>query len=362
MGAFRMPGGGRDGVMRRRGDGLVRFLHVHGEPATVRAWATRGACACGRGARAATAPRRPSSGCVSPSAPTTTSRASTAASGATRCWGPILRRKPWLRPRRRPEPFEALAWAISEQLIDGGRAVSIQRRLLARHGAISPCGGLRDVPSAATIAAASPAEMEACGLSPRRAITMVKAAREVASGRADLDRHEPTWQRLRTISGIGPWTVECLALHGQGRDDQIPAGDLAYLKLVGGLAHLGRRATEEEVREFFEPYAPYAGLAGTALCRRVLGSRVWRQTSTRQSSSGVRSSLPTLPGAAGEGDRAAVHRRLHPQQGDRDLQLRRVRQRLFRSDAKFDSGTGWPSFTEPASPRTFASRTTPALG
>ena len=98
---------------------------------------------------------------------------------------------------------------------------------------------------------------------------MVKAAREVASGRADLAAHEPTWQRLRTISGIGPWTVECLALHGQGRDDQLPAGDLAYLKLVGGLARLGRRATEDEVREFFAPYAPYAGLAGTVLVQRV---------------------------------------------------------------------------------------------
>jgi 3-methyladenine DNA glycosylase/8-oxoguanine DNA glycosylase len=34
---------------------------------------------------------------------------------------------------------------------------------------------------------------------------------------------------------------------------------------VGRLQRLGRRATEDEVREFFEPYAPYAGLAGTAL-------------------------------------------------------------------------------------------------
>lgn len=273
MGAFRMPGGGRDGVMRRRGDGLVRFLHVHGEPATVRAWATRS----GVRLRA----EAPSRHCAAAAVERMRFALGTdhdLSGFHRRFWrdpllGPIVRRKPWLRPRRRPEPFEALAWAISEQLIDGGRAVSIQRRLLARHGAISPCGGLRDVPSAATIAGASPAEMEACGLSPSRAITMVKAAREVASGRADLARHEPTWERLRKISGIGAWTVECLALHGQGRDDQIPAGDLAYLKLVGGLARLGRRATEEEVREFFEPYAPYAGLAGTVLCSAALGSR-----------------------------------------------------------------------------------------
>ena len=34
--------------------------------------------------------------------------------------GPVIRRKPWLRPRRRPEPFEALAWAVCEQLSNLG--------------------------------------------------------------------------------------------------------------------------------------------------------------------------------------------------------------------------------------------------
>ena len=55
-----------------------------------------------------------------------------------------------------------------------------------------------------------------------------------------------------------------LALYGQGRHDQLPAGDLAYLKRVGR-ALTGEpyaRATEEQVRELFAPYAPYAGLAG----------------------------------------------------------------------------------------------------
>jgi 3-methyladenine DNA glycosylase/8-oxoguanine DNA glycosylase len=93
----------------------------------------------------------------------------------------------------------------------------------------------------------------------------------VASGRVDLDDpdHERGWRRLRRIPGIGSWTVQMLALTGQGRLDQLPAGDLSYLKLVGRLKTGNPRARvdEDEVREFFEPYEPWAGLAGAYALR-----------------------------------------------------------------------------------------------
>jgi 3-methyladenine DNA glycosylase/8-oxoguanine DNA glycosylase len=173
-----------------------------------------------------------------------------------------VRNRPWLRPRRRPEPFEALAWAVCEQLIDAQRAVAIQRRVVRRLGAGSDCGTFRAPPSAERLAACAPAELDACGLAPKRSVALIRAAREVASGRADLTQHEPAWRRLRAIPNIGTWTIEMLAFEGQGRDDMIPALDLAYVKLVGRLAGLGRPATEDEVREFFAPYDEHAGLAG----------------------------------------------------------------------------------------------------
>jgi 3-methyladenine DNA glycosylase/8-oxoguanine DNA glycosylase len=185
--------------------------------------------------------------------------------------GPVIRRRPWLRPRRRPEPFEALAWAVCEQLIDSRRASGIERSMVYRLGARTVCGTYRVPPSAARLAAAAPAELDACGLAPKRSIALRTAAREVASGRADLREHESSWRRLLAIPNIGNWTIEMLAFEGQGRDDKIPALDLAYVKLVGRLAHGGRRATEEEVRAYFAPYEEYAGLAGIyALGRRYL--------------------------------------------------------------------------------------------
>ncbi|HEV2061419.1 MAG TPA: hypothetical protein VGR12_01095, partial [Solirubrobacteraceae bacterium] len=113
--------------------------------------------------------------------------------------------------------------------------------------------------------------LQSLDLSAGRSLAMVRCAREVAAGHVDLRSpdHEAGWRRLRAIPGIGAWTLEILALHGQGRHDQLPAGDLNFLKLVGrirtGSPHA--RATEDEVREFFAPYAPWSGLAAVYALR-----------------------------------------------------------------------------------------------
>jgi 3-methyladenine DNA glycosylase/8-oxoguanine DNA glycosylase len=186
--------------------------------------------------------------------------------------GRSLRRRPWLRVMRRPEPFEALAWAICEQLIEYERAAAIERRVLAalgrRWGGSSQAGdrGLRDLPAAAVLARTAPARLQSFDLAGARALTLVRSSREVASGRIDLHSpdHERAWRRLRAIPGIGSWTVEMLALHGQGRYDQLPAADVGLLKLTGRLLSGGdprARAQEHQVRELFASYGEWAGLA-----------------------------------------------------------------------------------------------------
>jgi DNA-3-methyladenine glycosylase II len=187
--------------------------------------------------------------------------------------GRSLRRRPWLRVRRRPEPFEALAWAICEQLIEYERAAAIERRVVFRLGRRwvgweGQESELRDLPAPAALAATAPTLLESFDLAGARALALVRAAREVARGRVDLHctDHERGWRRLRAIPGIGRWTVEMLALHGQGRHDQLPAADVGLLKLVGRLRSGGdprARASEHEVRELFAPYGEWAGLAAT---------------------------------------------------------------------------------------------------
>jgi 3-methyladenine DNA glycosylase/8-oxoguanine DNA glycosylase len=274
----RLPAGNApDGVMRCRGGVLERLLHVEGAPAIVRAAqpardrVVLGAWAADRATGEEAIARM---------------RFALGLDDDLRAFhdrfrfdpliGPSVRARPWLRVRRRPEPFEALAWAVTEQLIEFGRAAEIQRALVRALGPRCPRTGLRDVPSAARVAGAAPAHLQSMDLSAGRAIALVRAAREVARGRVDLHApdHERGWRRLRAIPGIGPWTIEMLALHGQGRYDQIPAGDLGFLKLVGYLrtANPFVRAEEGEVREFFAPYGEWAGLAGAHAL--MLGGRV----------------------------------------------------------------------------------------
>lgn len=178
--------------------------------------------------------------------------------------GPLIRRMPSFRPRRRVWPWEALAAAVVGQLIEARRAVGIERRIVGRWGPRLGEGRaqLRDVPGAATIAGRAPAELESMDLSPNRALALWRVARAVAAGRCPIEA-DAADGRLLAMPQIGPWTVQCLRLFGRGDMDALPAGDLGYVKLVGRLAGLGRRATVAEVEEFYAPYEPFRGLVGS---------------------------------------------------------------------------------------------------
>jgi 3-methyladenine DNA glycosylase/8-oxoguanine DNA glycosylase len=271
-----LPGGAPDGVLRARAGVLERLLHVDGRPVIVRAAHGAGRAAVLLGAWG------PSRGLC------------TVALARMRfalgidddvsefhrrfredpLIGRAVRSAPGLRPARRPEPFEALAWAICEQLIEFTRAAAIERRIVARLGRGAPGTQLRDLPTAATLAGAAPALLESFDLAGRRAIALRRAAREVASGRVNLASpdHERGWQRLRAIPEVGSWTIESLALHGQGRFDQVPAGDLNLRKLVGRLLSGDplARADEQQVRSFFARYSPWGGLAAAYALRAAV--------------------------------------------------------------------------------------------
>ena len=263
---FRLPGGSADRLLRRRGTSLQRWLHIGEEPVHL--------------AAIQPAPDRVIFGARAASRELGEEgiarlRFATGVDDDLRPFhdrfrddpliGRAVRANPALRVRRKCHPWEALAAAITEQLIEFERAVAIQRRIIARLGRRCPDTFLRDAPSPALVAAQAPALLMSFDLAPKRAIALRRCAIEVASGRVDLSRHDD--RRLLAIPEIGPWTVEMLGLHGQGRMDALPAGDLGYIKLVGRLqtGNPRARADEAEVRAFFDRFEEWKGLAGEYL-------------------------------------------------------------------------------------------------
>ncbi len=298
---YRLPWAAPDGVMRRRGGMIERIVCESGEIALLRA-------------------AQPTAGgpvVMGSWAPTEELAARTLARWRRSLgvdldhrpfldavWhdpvlGPLVRRRPWLRPSVSYRPHEALLNAITEQLIEFVEALRIQRRLVRLAGVECERTGLRDSPSPRAILNLAPAQIEALGLSPKRTALMREVCRLLERG-LDLSDDDPAvreqhWRRLRSIPGLGSWTLSLLALRGQGYPDASPSGDLGLLKSVGALIHEGvvtdlapahagnydhapqngraaaprerdRRgrtplATEQQVHELVSRYAPWRGYA-----------------------------------------------------------------------------------------------------
>ena len=271
-----MPGRGRmDGVLRSGGGVLTRLLHIRGAPVVVHGWQRRDGSVAIRALAAGPDADLPADALEEA---VSRMRFSLAVDDDLAPFykefkrdpfiGPAIRRRPWLRAKRRPFAWEALAWAITEQLIESSRAAQIQKRIVRRWGRTCEWSGkgaerrpLSDLPCHTTFAGLAPAELVSCDLAPARSLAMVKCAKEVAAGRAD-PADPAADARFERISEIGPWTLQCLGLFGRGEFDSLPAGDLAYVKLVGVAAGLGRRAMVSEVEEFYARYEPFRALAG----------------------------------------------------------------------------------------------------
>jgi 3-methyladenine DNA glycosylase/8-oxoguanine DNA glycosylase len=280
-GPYRLPRPSADGLLRRRGDVLFRFLRVEGHGVLLRAARLRDGTVV-LGARTADGPAGPSA-------------ARDALRHAVQRWrfalgvdadrsaflrahaddpliGPSVRSRPWLAPQRRPSAFEALLCAVCEQLIAYEDAVRIERRIIARHGAmrapdVATHPRLRDAPDAVHVATRLvPAQLEACGLSPKRAAALHRAAREIAAGRIDASAGcdaDRLLLRLGRLPEVGPWTLSLVASQGLGRDDRPPSGDLNLRKALGRILTGDPRARvpESEVDAWLARYAPWGALA-----------------------------------------------------------------------------------------------------
>jgi len=160
--------------------------------------------------------------------------------------GPLLRARPRLRILGHVDGFEAAVQTVLGQQVSLAAARVFTGRVAAAYGTPG-ADGLLAFPGPARLAAVDPTELQATVRVPHaRARTVVALAAMLADAEplapgADLDGAR---RRLLAVPGIGPWTVEYLALRVLADRDALPAGDLVLRRGLGVEAREVLGATE----------------------------------------------------------------------------------------------------------------------
>ena len=158
--------------------------------------------------------------------------------------------------------FETVVRAILGQQISVAGARTLAGRLVAALGAELPeslrgPGLERTFPLPEQVAAF---DLRTIGLPASRARALRATAAEVAAGRLRLDADPAeVRERLLAIKGIGPWTVEYVAMRALGDADAFPASDLGLRKALNP-AEPPSAAELEAMAENWRPARAYAAI------------------------------------------------------------------------------------------------------
>ncbi|MDZ7592395.1 MAG: AlkA N-terminal domain-containing protein [Rubrivivax sp.] len=135
--------------------------------------------------------------------------------------------------------FETAVRVILGQQVTVKAARTLVQRLVNRFGMPidTPYATLtRLFPDAATLAAADPGDIGRLGIVRQRVGALQALARAVATGRLALHRGaplEPTLALLRSLPGVGEWTVQVIAMRALAWPDAWPASDIGLMNALG---------------------------------------------------------------------------------------------------------------------------------
>ncbi|MHC3370213.1 DNA-3-methyladenine glycosylase family protein [Rhodococcus aetherivorans] len=155
-----------------------------------------------------------------------------AALGADPQLARMVAARPGLRVLGTTDWFDTAVQTVLGQQVSVAAAATFAGRLVARYGDPGS-GAMRCFPAPERLAAADADEMQgAVGLTRARVRTVLALARAAADG---LDPAEPVRFRtdLAALPGIGPWSVDYLAVRVLGDRDAYPAGDLVLRRALG---------------------------------------------------------------------------------------------------------------------------------
>ena len=173
----------------------------------------------------------------------------------------LVRQRPGLRLTRTGSVMDALVVAILGQKITGEEARRAHEGLLMRFGEPAPGPlGLRVPPPPEKLARLPYWAFHPLGIERRRA-DVIRAAAAVAPQLeriADLS-HDEGERRLRSLSGVGPWTAAETMRIALGDPDAVSVGDYHLPHLVCRTLAGEARGTDERMLELLEPYRGQRG-------------------------------------------------------------------------------------------------------
>ena len=187
---------------------------------------------------------------------------------------PLVAARPGLRVVGSTDGWETAVTTVLGQQVSVAAARTFAGRLVALlgppadpslagtdDGAGDPDGRPRTFPSPQAVAAVDPARLaSAIGLTGARARTVRALAEAAADGLALGPDADPATVRaeLLALPGIGPWTVDYLALRALGDRDACPSSDLVLRRALGGI-------TAREVEAVSQRWRPWRAYAVTHL-------------------------------------------------------------------------------------------------
>ena len=178
----------------------------------------------------------------------------------------LVLKRPGLRVPGAFSGFELVVRTIVGQQVSVKGATTIVGRLVQRaavrvtDSVIEELGWCFPTP-----AALATADLDKIGMPGKRVETLQRVAAAVASGELSLDVSHGDINRLRTqmleMSGIGPWTVEYIAMRAWRDPDAWPASDLVLMNLMTRQdPGLTRLALHKERAEAWKPWRAYAAM------------------------------------------------------------------------------------------------------
>lgn len=164
-----------------------------------------------------------------------------------------------IRRKEMKNPFEALICSIVGQQISAKAQESAIKKIKALIGRISP----------ANIINCELAKLRACGLSERKALAIVDAAKLFAnlklSKKRLLEMQAPQIEKILTsIKGVGPWTAEMLMIFALDKPDILSYADFGIRKALS-LLHDIEKLDKKTFEKFRLLYSPYGSVASVYL-------------------------------------------------------------------------------------------------